>query len=76
MPTLMPTVIPHWHLPMPEHVLHQYELMLHDASHSDIAYLTKFKHECLRQEYYTYLAQLYKLEQVYGVYLPLPAIYA
>jgi len=41
----------------------------------NIAQLTKLKAECLYREYYTYLAQLKKLEREYGIDLPVPPEY-
>lgn len=57
---------------MPDYVLHQYEQLFAQPDARNIQYLTEFKAECIRQEYYTYLAQLQKLEQVYGISIPLP----
>lgn len=72
----MPPIIPHWHIPLPDYVLQQYELMFAHPCARNIQYLTELKAECIRQEYYTYLAQLLKLEQVYGLSIPLPPEYA
>ena len=69
---MFPSVIPNWRIPLPDYVLHQYELMFAHPDARNMQYLTKLKAECIRQEYYTYLVQLQKLEQVYGISIPLP----
>lgn len=72
---LMNPTIPNWHLPLPDYVLQQYELMFAHPCARNIQHLTELKAECIRQEYYTYLSQLRKLELVYGIDIPLPHSY-
>lgn len=73
--TINAPVIPNWLLQMPDYVIHQYELMFAHPDAINIAQLTKLKAECLYREYYTYLAQLKKLEREYGIDLPVPPEY-
>lgn len=69
---MFPSVIPNWRIPLPDYVLYQYEQLFAHPDARNIQHLTEFKAECIRQEYYTYLTQLQKLEQVYGISIPLP----
>lgn len=72
---MFPSVIPNWRIPLPDYVLHQYELMFAHPDARYIQHLTELKAVCIRHEYYTYLVQLQKLEQVYGISIPLPPEY-
>lgn len=62
----MPLPIPPWQQVMPAEIVDSYEqLLAHPDSHT-LAHMQDFKKACLDQEYYMYLAQLAKLEAIYG----------
>jgi len=51
---------------MPEEIVSSYEQLLAHPDEKSAAHMQAFKKACLDQEYYMYLAQLAKLEAIYG----------
>lgn len=57
---------PPWQQVMPEEIVASYEQLLAHPDAKSTAHMQAFKKACLEQEYYMYLAQLSKLEAIYG----------